>query len=149
MQVILLEKVRNLGELGDVVNVRPGYGRNYLMPQGKAVIANAKNNSMFEARRAEYERAQMESLAASRSRAEKMAGVTVQIARRAGEEGRLFGSVGTADIAQALVEAGHTVSKSEIQLPQGPIKAIGTYEIGLSLHSEVHFSIVVSVVQEV
>ena len=149
MEVILLEKIRNLGDLGEQVNVRPGYGRNYLIPFGKAVSANAKNKALFEARRTELEKAQTETLKSAQARAEKMAGATVQIVRKTGEEGTLFGSVGTADIAEAMTQAGFTLAKSEIHLSQGPLKEIGDHEIAVSLHPEVHFKIIVSVVGEI
>ncbi len=148
MQVILLEKIRNLGDLGDEVNVRPGYGRNYLLPSGKAVSANAKNKALFEARRAELEKTQAESLKAAQARAEKMAGATIQIVRKTGEEGKLFGSVGTADIAEAMTQAGFVLAKSEIHLSQGSLKEVGDHEIAVSLHPEVHFKIIVSVIGE-
>ena len=148
MDVILLEKVRNLGNLGDQVKVRSGYGRNFLIPQGKAVIANAKNKATFEARRAELEKSQAEHLVAAQARAEKMSGATVQIVAKAGEEGKLFGSIGTADIAEAMTQNGFKLERSEIHLPTGPIKQIGDFEIPVSLHTEVNFKIHVSVVAE-
>lgn len=148
MDVILLEKVRNLGNLGDQVKVRAGYGRNFLIPNGKAVIANEKNKAAFETRRAELEKAQAESLAQAQARAEKMAGATVQIVSKAGEEGKLFGSIGTADIAEAMTQAGFPLERSEIHLPTGPLKHIGDFEIPVSLHTEVNFKIIVSVIAE-
>jgi large subunit ribosomal protein L9 len=146
MDIILLEKVRNLGNLGDQVKVRAGYGRNFLIPHGKAVIANAKNKATFDARRAELEKSQAESLAQARARAEKMEGATVQIIAKAGEEGKLFGSIGTADIAEAMTQAGFALERAEIHLPQGPIKQIGDFEVPVSLHAEVNFKVIVSVV---
>jgi large subunit ribosomal protein L9 len=148
MDIILLEKVRNLGNLGDQVRVRSGYGRNYLIPQGKAVIANEKNKAQFEVRRAELEKVQAGELAQARQRGEKMAGATVQIMGKAGEEGKLFGSIGTADIAEAMTSAGFPLERSEIHLPSGPLKHIGDFEIPVSLHAEVNFKITVSVVAE-
>ena len=148
MEIILLEKVSNLGDLGDQVNVKPGYGRNYLIPSGKAVTANAKNKAIFEVRRAELEKAQAATLGVARARGEKMAGATVQITRKVGEEGKLFGSVTTGDIADAMTEAGFALTKAEIHLSQGPIKEIGDHEIGVSLHAEVHIKIIVSVIGE-
>jgi large subunit ribosomal protein L9 len=148
MEIILLEKVRNLGNLGDQVRVRSGYGRNFLIPQGKAVIANEKNKAQFEARRAELEKVQAVALNAAKARAEKMAGATVQILGKAGEEGKLFGSIGTADIAEAMTNAGFPLERAEIHLPSGPIKQIGDFEIPVSLHTEVNFKIIVSVVAE-
>lgn len=148
MQVILLEKIRNLGELGDQVNVKRGYGRNYLIPHGKAAVANAKNKAELEARRAVLEKAQIEALANAKERAEKMAGATVQIVRKVGEEGKLFGSVGTHDIAEAMIAAGFPLERAEIHLPEGPIKAVGDHEVPISLHAEVNFKIIVSVIGE-
>lgn len=148
MEVILLEKVRNLGNLGDTVKVRPGFGRNYLLPQGKAVIANAKNKAAFESRRAELEKHQAEELTKAQARAEKMQGATVQIVTKAGEEGKLFGSIGTADIAEAMTSSGFPLERSEIHLPTGPLKHIGDFEVPVSLHTEVNFVIHVSVVAE-
>lgn len=148
MDVILLEKVRNLGNLGDQVKVRAGFGRNYLIPQGKAVIANEKNKAAFEARRAELEKHQADDLAKAQARAEKMSGATVQILAKAGEEGKLFGSIGTADIAEAMTAAGFPLERAEIHLPTGPLKHIGDFEIPVSLHTEVNFNIHVSVVAE-
>lgn len=148
MDVILLEKIRHLGELGDQVTVRPGYGRNFLIPSGKAVRATAENKARFEAQRAELEKAQAESVAGARARAERLTGATLQIARKAGEEGKIFGSVGTGDIAEAATAAGFELAKSEIHLSQGPLKEIGDHEIAISLHPEVHTKIIVSVVAE-
>ncbi|MDA8389687.1 MAG: 50S ribosomal protein L9 [Gammaproteobacteria bacterium] len=148
MQIILLEKVRNLGDLGDEVSVKPGFGRNFLIPRGKAVRATPENKAKFEAQRAELERQQQEALNQARARAEQVAGATVQIVRKAGDEGKLFGSVGTADIASAVAAAGFQVAKSEIQLPNGPLKEIGDHELHVSLHPEVSVNIIVSVVGE-
>jgi len=148
MQVILLEKIRNLGELGDQVNVKRGYGRNYLIPHGKAAVANAKNKAELEARRAVLEKAQIEAFANAKERAEKMAGATVQIVRKVGEEGKLFGSVGTHDIAEAMIAAGFPLERAEIHLPEGPIKTVGDHEVPVSLHAEVNFKIIVSVIGE-
>ena len=148
MEVILLEKVRNLGSLGDQVNVKAGYGRNYLIPNNKAVIANEKNKAAFQARRAELEKANQEAQAQARARADKLSGLTVQIAGRVGEEGKLFGSVGTADIAEAVTKLGFEIDRSEIHLPQGPLKSVGDFEIPVSLHAEVNIKLIVSVVGE-
>lgn len=148
MEVILLEKVRNLGGLGDQVNVKAGYGRNYLIPNNKAVIANEKNKAAFQARRAELEKANQEAQAQARARADKLSGLTVQIAGRVGEEGKLFGSVGTADIAEAVTKLGFEIDRSEIHLPQGPLKSVGDFEIPVSLHAEVNIKLIVSVVGE-
>lgn len=148
MQIILLEKVRNLGELGDQVNVRPGYARNFLIPAGKAVAANDRNRAYFESRRAELEKAQADAFARAQARAEAMRGATVQIARKASEEGKLFGSVATTDVAEAMTAAGFPLAKSEIQLSQGPLKALGDHAVQVSLHPEITFTITVSVVGE-
>lgn len=148
MQVILLEKIRNLGNLGDQVNVRPGFGRNYLIPQHKAVIATPENKAMFDARRAELEKSQTDALGRAQARAQAMAGATVQIVSKASEEGKLFGSVGTADIANAMTAAGFELSRSEVNLPNGPLKTIGDHEVSVTLHSEVDAKIIVSVVGE-
>ena len=138
MEVILLENVANLGNLGDKVNVRPGYGRNYLVPQKKAVPATKENIEVFEARRAELEKAAAEALAAAQARAEQIATLgQVTIKAQAGEEGKLFGSVAVADIADAVTAAGIELEKREVTLPEGPIRLTGEYEIELQLHAEV------------
>jgi len=148
MQVILLEKIRRLGNLGDTVDVRSGYGRNFLIPQGKAVSATAANKAHFEARRAELEKKQAEVLAAAQARAAKLADLTVSIAAKAGDEGKLFGSVGTRDIAEAISKAGVEVEKSEVRLPNGALRMMGEYEIELGLHTEVAATVKVVVVAE-
>ena len=148
MQVILLEKVRNLGELGDQVNVKSGYGRNFLLPQGKAVSATKENKAIFDAKRAELEKAQAATLAAAQARAEKFNGFILKIARKAGEEGKLFGSVGTSDIAEAATAAGVELAKSEIELSRGTLREVGDHEVGISLHPEVQCKITVSVIAE-
>ncbi|MDM7857874.1 50S ribosomal protein L9 [Thiopseudomonas acetoxidans] len=137
MEVILLEKVANLGELGDKVTVKAGFGRNFLLPQGKATAATAENIALFEARRAELEKAAAEKLAAAQARAEKLNELVVTITANVGEEGKLFGSIGTQDIADALTATGVEVAKSEVSLPQGTIRQAGEFEISLQLHSEV------------
>lgn len=137
MEVILLEKVANLGELGDKVTVKAGFGRNFLLPQGKATAATAENIALFEARRAELEKAAAEKLAVAQARAEKLNEFVVTITANVGEEGKLFGSIGTQDIADALTAAGVEVAKSEVSLPQGTIRQAGEFEISLQLHSEV------------
>lgn len=146
MQVILLEKLANLGQLGDVVKVRDGYGRNYLIPQKKAKRATPANLAEFETRRAELEKVQAEILVQAQARAEKINGVTVQIAQKAGVDGRLFGSVTTSDISEALKAQGFEVAKSEVRLPNGPLKQVGDSTVDLSLHTDVTASITVSVV---
>ena len=146
MDVILLKKVGGLGELGDKVAVRPGYGRNYLIPEGYAAPATPDNLKAFEERRAELEREAAEALAAAEARKERLADLSVSIARKAGDEGRLFGSVGTADIAAAITEAGVEVEKSEVRLPSGPLRNVGEYEIDLHLHSDVDTTVRVEVI---
>lgn len=146
MQVILLEKVANLGQLGDVVKVKDGYGRNYLVPQGKAKRATEKNMAEFEVRRAELEKQQAEILAQTQVRAEKLAGMNVKISQKAGVDGKLFGSVSNVDIAEALKEQGIEVAKAEIRLPNGHLKQIGDYPLTIALHHDVTADITVSVV---
>ena len=148
MEVILLEKVRNLGAIGDQVKVKSGFARNFLIPYGKAVSANAENRAKFEARRAELEKAATEALTLAQARAEKMSGATVQVVRKISEEGKLFGSVGIKDICDAMHEAGYELAKSEVHLDRGPIKEVGDHEVSVSLHPEVNFKIIVSVVGE-
>lgn len=145
MQVILLEKVVNLGQLGDIVKVRDGYGRNFLIPQGKAKRATPANIEAFEARRAELEKAQSDALAAAQARASQLEGMMLQIEQKAGVDGKLFGSVGNSDIAEALQAQGIEVNKSEIRMPNGPLKQIGDYPLTIDLHSDVKATITVSV----
>ncbi|MFD2113086.1 50S ribosomal protein L9 [Thiorhodococcus fuscus] len=146
MEVILLKNVGNLGVLGDKVKVRSGYGRNYLLPGGFAVAATPENLEAFEARRAELEREAAELLAAAEARKARLEGVRLTVARKAGDEGRLFGSVGTADIAQAAVEAGFELDKSEVRLPNGAFRTVGEYDVVLHLHVDVDVEIKVDVV---
>lgn len=147
MQVILLDKVANLGSLGDQVNVKSGYARNYLVPQGKAVPATKQNIEYFEARRAELEAALAETLATANARAEKINALgTVTIASKAGDEGKLFGSVGTRDIAEAVSAAGVEVAKSEVRLPHGALRTTGEHEVSFQLHSEVFAKLIVNIV---
>ncbi len=148
MEVILLEKVRNLGAIGDQVKVKSGFARNFLIPYGKAVSASAENRAKFEARRAEIEKAATAALAQAQGRAVKMSGATVQVVRKIGEEGKLFGSVGIKDICDAMHEAGYELAKSEVHLDRGPIKDVGDHEVAVSLHPEVNLKIIVSVVGE-
>lgn len=148
MEIILLEKVHKLGALGDRVNVKPGFGRNYLIPSGKAVSATADNIAKFDARRAELEKQQQDAVAEATARAEKLNAVNVSIARKAGEEGKLFGSVGTADIAEAVTASGVELTKQEIRLPEGPIRSIGEIELDVQLHADVTATIKVNVVAE-
>ena len=137
MEIILLEKIPNLGGLGDKVSVKPGYGRNYLIPQGKAVVASAEKIEQFEQRRAELEKKAADTLAAAQSRSATISALKVTITHKAGDEGRLYGSIGTRDIAEAVTAAGVAVEKSEVRLPMGPIRHIGEYEIGIQLHGDV------------
>ncbi len=148
MEVILLEKIRNLGGLGDKVKVRPGYGRNFLIPQGKAVAATTANIAAFEARRAELEKQQQEAVAAAEARAESLNGLEVTIAARSGDEGKLFGSIGTRDLADAITAAGIEVEKHEVLLPEGALRHTGEYEVDLALHSDVTATVKVNVVPE-
>ncbi|MBI3570030.1 MAG: 50S ribosomal protein L9 [Gammaproteobacteria bacterium] len=148
MEVILLEKVRNLGNLGDQVRVKSGFARNYLIPYGKAVTANEENRAKFEAQRAELEKSQADALGKAQARAEKMTGYTVQIVRKVSEEGKLFGSVGIRDISDAMKQAGFELARPEIHLDRGPLKEIGDHEISVSLHPEVNFKLIVSVIGE-
>lgn len=148
MEVILLDKIRHLGGVGDRVSVKPGYGRNYLIPQGKAVFATAANITKFEARRAELEKAAAEALSAAQARADALVVLQITIPAKAGDEGKLFGSIGTIVLAKAMTNAGVQVSKSEIRLPTGPLRQLGEYDIHVQLHSEVMTSVKVIVVAE-
>jgi large subunit ribosomal protein L9 len=148
MEVILLERIRNLGDLGEMVSVKAGYARNFLIPYKKAVVANEKNKAEFEARRAELEKAQAEALAAAQARADKLNGQTFTIKVKASEEGKLFGSIGPREIADVISAAGTEVSKAEIQMPAGPIKEIGSEEIGIGLHAEVSATVTIVVEAE-
>ena len=141
MEIILLEKVQNLGDLGDLVKVRPGYARNYLIPQGKATFATEENKAAFEQHRQELEAAASQRLEDAKQRAQQMENLVIEIARKASEEGKLFGSVSTIDIAEAVGARGMTLEKSEINLDEGALKTLGEHEIGVSLHPEVHFNI--------
>jgi large subunit ribosomal protein L9 len=147
MQVILLDKVTNLGGLGDKVNVKAGYARNYLVPQGKAVPATKQNIEYFDARRAELEAKLAETLAAAKARAEKITALeTVTIATKAGDGGKLFGSIGARDIADAITAAGQTVAKSEVRLPEGVLRTTGEHTVALQIHSEVSANITIAIV---
>lgn len=149
MEVILLEKIRKLGALGDKVKVKAGYGRNYLIPQGKAVYATGNNIVKFEARRAELEKLAAENVAAAEAkRAAIIALGVVSIAAKAGDEGKLFGSIGTRDIADAITKAGIEVQKSEVLLPMGVLRQVGEYDIEIELHSDVNATLKISVVSE-
>lgn len=149
MEVILLEKVRNLGNLGEQIKVRSGYGRNFLIPQGKAVMASKENIAKFDERRAELEAKAAEQFAAAEGRAAKLAELaTVTIASKAGEEGKLFGSIAAGDIAEAITAAGVVVAKSEVKLPEGSLRQTGSFELMVQLHTDVSQAITVEVVAE-
>jgi large subunit ribosomal protein L9 len=149
MDVILLEKVINLGNLGDQVKVKSGYARNFLLPKGKAVMATKDNIARFEERRAELEAKAAEQLATAQARAEKLAALgSVSITARAGDEGKLFGSVTAADIADAITAGGVEVAKSEVKMPEGPIRTTGEFELMVQLHNDVAQSVNVNVAAE-
>ncbi len=148
MEVILLEKVENLGNLGDRVKVKPGYGRNFLIPSGKATPATEAHIKAFEARRAELEKAATEARAEAEVRRDQLAGMSVTIKAKAGDEGKLFGSVGTTDIAEAISAAGVAVERSEVRLPEGAFRQIGEYTVPLHLHTDVNAEITVIVEAE-
>jgi large subunit ribosomal protein L9 len=147
MNVILLENVENLGNIGDLVKVKPGYGRNYLLPQGKAALATPENMKEIEARRAELEKAAAEELAAAKKRGGAIEGMELVVAANAGPEGKLFGSVGPIDIADAFEKVQVEVERSEIRMPEGPIQELGEFTIGVHLHPEVDVDITVRVVE--
>jgi large subunit ribosomal protein L9 len=148
MNVILLERLANLGDLGQEVAVKPGFARNYLIPQGKAVRATNDNRQVFEARRAELEKLANERMGEAQQRAAKLEGMTLTIVVKAGEEGKLYGSVGTQDIADAVIAKGVEIEKSEVRLPEGTIRVLGDYDIDLQLHSDEFVTIQLSVVPE-
>jgi large subunit ribosomal protein L9 len=143
-----MEKVANLGNLGDVVKVKDGYARNFLIPHGKAKRATEQNLKAFEARRTELEKTQGETLAKAQERGSKLEGLTVQVTQKAGPDGRLFGSVTNYDIVEALTKQGHEVERSQIRMPQGPLKQVGDYPIQVALHTDVTATITVSVLGE-
>ncbi len=148
MQIILMEKVVNLGQLGDVVKVKDGYARNYLIPQGKAKRATQNNIAAFEARRAELEAAEAARLAEAQAQATAMAELVITVAQKAGVDGKLFGSVTNADIAEALGKVGHKVEKMNVRMPDGPLKALGEHAVSVALHQDVVVEIKVVVVAE-
>ncbi|MFN9806168.1 MAG: 50S ribosomal protein L9 [Betaproteobacteria bacterium] len=148
MQIILLEKVVNLGSLGDVVKVRQGYARNFLIPQGKAKRATDSAIKEFEARRAELEKAQADKLAAAQAVGEKLTGQAVQIGAKSGVDGRLFGSVTNFDIAEALGKQGFSVEKAQVRMPQGPLKTLGEHKVSVALHTDVVVELAINVVAE-
>jgi large subunit ribosomal protein L9 len=148
MDVILLQKVANLGTIGDRVNVKSGYGRNYLLPAGKATLATAANVAHFEARRHELEKAAADQLSAATARAAALGEFKLTITSKAGSEGKLFGSVGTTDIAEAVTAAGHPLSRSEVRLPAGPLRTVGEHGVALHLHTDVEVTLSVTIVAE-
>lgn len=148
MEVILLEKVTNLGNLGDKVTIKAGYGRNYLIPQGKATPATTKKIAEFEERRAELEKAAAEKLAAAQVLADALGKLAIVIAHKAGDEGRLFGSIGTHNIAEAITAAGIVIGKHQIRLPHGAIRHIGDYDIGITVHTDIVVTLTIKVVAE-
>ncbi|KEI70028.1 50S ribosomal protein L9 [Endozoicomonas elysicola] len=148
MEVILLEKIAKLGKLGDKVTVKNGYGRNFLIPFSKALPATEANLATFEARRAELEKAANDQLSGAQKRAEEMAEIELTLTAKAGDEGKLFGSIGPRDLAEAITSAGVAVAKSEIRLPEGPIRAVGEYDVGIQLHSDVAATIKVFIEAE-
>lgn len=148
MEVILLQKVENLGNLGDKVRVKAGYGRNFLIPQGKAKPATAANLAAFEKQRAELEKLAADSLASATSRRAQLEGKVITINAKAGQEGKLFGSVGTVDIAEALTAAGVKVERKEVRMPQGAIRVAGEHKVEIHLHTDVNVEITVNIVAE-
>ena len=146
MDIILLQRIKNLGKLGDKVSVKAGYGRNFLIPQGKAVAATESNTAAFEARRAELEKAEAEVLATAQARADQLNEVNIVITAKAGDEGKLFGSIGTRDIADAVTAAGVEIHKSEVRLPEGVLRSVGEYAIALQLHPDVKIDITLEIV---
>jgi len=148
MNVILLDKVENLGDIGDLVSVKPGYGRNYLLPQGKAALATKANLDEVEARRAELEKAAAEELSAAKARGDLIAGMDLVVPSNVGAEGKLFGSVGPIDIEEAFSKVGVEVAKSEVRMPDGPIHEVGDYTIGIHLHTDVNVDVNVKVVAD-
>jgi large subunit ribosomal protein L9 len=143
MEIILLEKVDNVGGIGDLVRVKSGYARNYLIPQGKATLATAENKAKFESRRAELEAKAAAELAAAQARAKQLEGLVLKIEMQAGAEGKLFGSVGTVDIAEEIGKRGIEVERSEIRLPDGPLRVVGNHQVALHLHADVNVEIAV------
>ena len=148
MQVILMEKVANLGELGDVVKVKDGFARNFLIPQGKAKRATEQNLKAFEARRGELEKAQAATLAKAQERGARLDGLTIQVTQKAGPDGRLFGSVTNYDIVEALKAQGHEVERAQIRMPEGPLKQVGEFPLQIALHTDVVVKITVAVTAE-
>ncbi len=148
MDIILLQKVANLGNIGDRVNVKSGYGRNFLLPSGRATLATPANVAKFEARRVELERAAKDSYGAAEARAAALREFRLEIAAKAGSEGKLFGSIGTSDIADAATRAGYAISRSELRLPNGPLRTVGVHEVIVHLHTDIEATLPVTVVAE-
>jgi large subunit ribosomal protein L9 len=148
MDVILLEKVKNLGDIGDTVKVKPGYGRNFLLPEGKALPATEANLKVFEARKAELFKKATDSLSAAKARADKFAGKTLVIKALTAEEGKLYGSIGPSDVVRAAAAAGFEIKRSEVDMPTGPIRQTGSYPVTLRLHTEVEATLTVAVEEE-
>ncbi|MFG9867494.1 50S ribosomal protein L9 [Pseudomonas aeruginosa] len=148
MEVILLEKVANLGNLGDKVNIKGGYARNFLLPQGKATVATAENVAAFEARRAELEKAAAEKKAAAEARAAQLSELVVTLGAHAGVEGKLFGSIGTRDIAEAVSAAGYPLEKAEVRLPNGALRNTGEFDVAVHLHTDVETTLKLIIVAE-
>jgi large subunit ribosomal protein L9 len=148
VEVILLEKIENLGNIGARVKVKPGYGRNYLLPQGKATLATPANIARFETIRVELELKASDALAVAHARAQQLAGVQLNLSAKAGTEGKLFGSIGTIDIAEACTRAGVAVDRSEVRLPDGPIRVLGEHHVELHLHTDVNVPLTVTVLPE-
>ena len=148
MDIILLQRIKNLGKLGDKVSVKAGYGRNYLIPQGQAVAATESNTAAFEARRAELEKAEADILAAAQARADQLNEVNIVITAKSGDEGKLFGSIGTRDIADALTNAGLEVDRAEVRLPNGALRHTGEFNISIQLHHDVTAEVLVTIVAE-
>lgn len=148
MEVILLEKIENLGNIGARVKVKPGYGRNYLLPQGKATLATPENVARFESMRVELERKAGDALTVAQARAQQLAGLQLNLSAKAGTEGKLFGSIGTIDIAEACTRAGVVVDRSEVRLPDGPIRVLGEHHVELHLHTDVNVPLTVTVLPE-
>ncbi len=148
MELILLQKVANLGNIGDRVKVKSGYGRNFLLPQGKATVATPDNIAKFEARRAELEKAAQDELTSAQARAAKLENFKLSLSAKAGGEGKLFGSIGTSDVSEALNKAGHKIERAEVRLPQGPIRQAGEHTVQLHLHTDVTIDLPVVIVPE-
>ncbi len=148
MEVILLEKIANLGDIGDRVKVKPGFGRNYLLPGGKAALATPANIAKFESRRAELEAKAATDLESARARAAALEGFRLSLTAKAGSEGKLFGSIGTADIAEACLQAGQRIERAEVRLPGGPIRMVGDHVITLHLHSDIDIPVPLTVIAE-